>query len=154
MAKQFIAYPAAWMKEVYTHFKNPADCARKCGINRNNLYKSFRKNGYISENMLIAISEKMNLSPLCFIDLKTHEHFYNDSYKMTFQEYKALLAAQKIRKKSGSKKNDQIISTLQLWGGLSDFEISTLPDTVLADLSIRIWKLIDQTLKDHLPGWY
>ena len=154
MAKQFIAYPAAWMKEIYTHFKNPADCSRKCGINRNNLYKSFRKNGYISENMLIVISEKMNLSPLCFIDLKTHEHFYNDSYKMTFQEYKALLAAQSIMLASGSKRTDYLIPTLKLWAGLSDVEIACLPDSVQADLYFGIWKLIDQTLKDHLPGWY
>ena len=154
MAKQFIAYPAAWMKEIYTHFKNPADCSRKCGINRNNLYKSFRKNGYISENMLIAICRKMDIAPICFTELKTHDYFYNDSYKLTFSEYEKMLAAQSIMLASGSKSPDNLIPTLKLWAGLTDIEIAALPDTIRADLSIRIWKLIDQTLKEHMPGWY
>lgn len=151
--KMFIAYPDAWKEEVLSHFGSPTKCAKQCGVQRSNIYKSFQKRGYISENMLIMICRKMNLAPVCFTDIKMHDYFYNDSHKMTFSEYEKVLTAQSIMEASGSSRNNYLIPTLKLWAGLSDLEIAAIPDSVQEKLYASIWKLIDRTLRNHISGW-
>ena len=154
MAKNYIAYRSEWKDEIISHFGDIKTCAKQCRINRSNLHKSFQPGGYISDNMLIAVCKKMDLAPVCFTDLKMHNLFYNDEYKMSFQEYKTLLKSNKIMKTSGSKKmNDKLTPTLQLWAGLTDIEVAALPDSVKLDLSLKISKLISDTLQKNLPGW-
>lgn len=154
-----IHYRDEWKNEIISHFGNITNCAKQfrnsdCKIHRSNISRSCNASGYISEKMLIAICQKMDLAPICFIDLKMHDHFYNDEYKMSFQEYKTLLKSNKIMKTSGSKKkNDKLTPTLQLWAGLTDIEVAALPDSVKLKLSLQISKLISETLQENLPGW-
>lgn len=158
MASYYIRYPLEWRNEIESNFGSISNCAKQCRIGRRNLYRSFDSNGYISENMLNAICKKIDRAPICFTDLRMHDHFYNDDYKMTYKEYTVLMAAlmksQKIKMASGSKeKNDMLTPTLQLWAGLSDVEIAALPDSVKLKLSLQISKLIEETLTKNLPGW-
>ena len=154
MAKFYICYREEWKNEIISCFGSVTKCAAQCGISRNNLYKSFRPPGYISENSLIEICKRLDLSPLCFLDTKkSHEYIYNEKNKQPFSEYKKALQAQKINRAAGSSGNDFIIPVLKLCAGLDDDQINALPDSVKVSLSLRISKMINDSLKKYLPGW-
>lgn len=154
MAKFYICYREEWKNEIISCFGSVTKCAAQCGISRNNLHKSFRPPGYISEKSLMRICQKLNLSPLCFLDTKTsHDFYYNDNYKMSYAEYKNLLQSQRILSAAGSSGNNFIVPVLKLVAGLDDQQIDALPDSVKVSLSLRISKLINETLKKNLPGW-
>lgn len=154
MAKFNICYREEWKNEIISCFGSVTKCAAQCDISRSNLYKSFRPPGYISEKSLMRICQKLNLSPLCFLDTSTsHIFYYNDSHKMSYSEYINLLQAQEINRAAGSSGNDFIVPVLKLCAGLDDKEINALPDSVKVSLSLKISKMIGDSLKKYLPGW-
>ena len=153
MARYFIAYPSDWENEIITHFGSISRCAKMCHVNRCNIYKSFGGDGYISEKMLMAICRKMDLAPICFTETKMHNTFYNDAHKWTFSEYERVKEFHAIQQASGDPDADWFVILLKTWGGLSNFEIASIPEDVKTDLYFKIVYLIDDTLSKNLPGW-
>lgn len=154
MAKFYICYREEWKNEIISCFGSVTKCAVQCGISRSNLYKSFTPPGYISENSLIEICKRLDLSPLCFLETKTsHKYFYDEKNKQSFSDYKKILQAQKINRAAGSSGNNFIVPVLKLVAGLDDKQIDALPDSVKVSLSLRISKMINDSLKKYLPEW-
>ena len=151
-----------WYRELISHFGSVTACARRCRIERCNLYKSFpgagaSKDGKISDKVFHTVCKAMDLSPLCFINCDAHDSFYSDSYKMSFAEYESLEFARKTmdhRNAVTGSRYSQIDCILKLSAGLTDQELSSLPEAEKWHLSALIRKAIDTTLAASLPGWH
>lgn len=138
-----------WRHEIEQHFKTISECGRQCEIKRENLYKSFYPNtGYISDSSFLDICKKMDLSPLCFIDGKYHDYYYNDHYKMTYKEFTALAYRQK------HVDCDLIEHILKICAGLTDQDIEQIDKLTLLKLNLDIHKRIYETLHEKLPNLY
>ena len=155
MAKQFIKYTDAWKDEIISHFGSVSSCARFCGIIRTNLQKSISgKDGYISERMLLIVCRNMNLAPLCFTDQLNHNTFYNDNYKMSFDEYRQLSISKQLRTDSMRNKTYTSADAVsKITAGLTDREIELLPSTARSKISLMISQIIDAELEAFIPDW-
>ena len=158
----YIDYREEWYQEIINHFETVTECARRCRIERANLYSTFpgigsSKDGKISDKVFHTVCKEMDLSPLCFIDCAAHNSFYSDRYKMSFAEYESLEFARKTmdhRNAVTGSRYSQIDCILKLSAGLTDQELSSLPEAEKWQLSALINKAIDTTLAASLPGWH
>lgn len=151
----FIKFRDAWKQEIITHFGSISSCARSCRIIRNNLQKSISDaSGYISENMLLTVCKQMNLAPLCFTDHPDHDAFYNQRYKMTFEEYEQLSISRQLRTVD---KHRAIYSPedaiLKIIAGLTDQELAMLPLEKKSRLLLMVSKTVDAELEGFIPEW-
>lgn len=155
MAKQFIKYTDEWKDEIISHFGSVSSCARFCGIIRTNLQKSISgKDGYISERMLLIVCRNMNLAPVCFTDHPDHDAFYNQRYKMTFEEYEQLSISRQLRTVDKHRAiyppEDAI---LKIIAGLTDQELAMLPLEKKSRMLLMVSKTVDAELDGFIPDW-
>lgn len=152
-------YQALFEKEIIAHFGSITDCEKVCHVQRSNIYKAITPgNGYISEKMLHSICRKMDLSPLCFIDDPEkhpfHNSFYNEEYKMTFEEYEQLSISRQLRTVDKHRAiyppEDAI---LKIIAGLTDQELAMLPSEKKSRMLLMVSKTVDAELEGFIPDW-
>lgn len=155
MAKYFIEYREEWREEIINHFGSVCACAKVCRIDRANLQNCVSgATGYISENTFLTVCRKMNLAPVCFTDHPAHSAFYNDHYKLSFDEYRQLCVSRSLSADCDTGvRYDSIDTVLKLVAGLTDDELKHMPTSTKMQISLKINADIDQILKDNLSGW-